>query len=113
MASSQPAENMLTQLQLQLSATSKPLPCDPVMLRASWLLCQVALAQLQYQLPRLTRMWSHLERQAGGRVRGMGEKQLEVDKRLMRTRIGQLQVWGTVGTVHGVVWLGSAEHHLG
>ena len=37
-------------------------------------------------------MWSHLERQAGGRVRGMGEKQLEVDKRLMRTRIGQLQV---------------------
>ena len=54
--------------------------------------CQVALAQLQYQLPRLTRMWSHLERQAGGRVRGMGEKQLEVDKRLMRTRIGQLQV---------------------
>ena len=53
---------------------------------------QVALAQLQYQLPRLTRMWSHLERQAGGRVRGMGEKQLEVDKRLMRTRIGQLQV---------------------
>ena len=52
---------------------------------------QVSLAQLQYQLPRLTRMWSHLERQAGGRVRGMGEKQLEVDKRLMRTRIGQLQ----------------------
>ena len=53
---------------------------------------QVALAQLQYQLPRLTRMWSHLERQAGGKSRGMGEKQLEVDKRLMRTRIGQLQV---------------------
>ena len=55
----------------------------------------MALAQLQYQLPRLTRMWSHLERQAGGRVRGMGEKQLEVDKRLMRTRIGQLQVPGS------------------
>lgn len=49
------------------------------------------LAQSEYQLPRLTRMWSHLERQAGGRVRGMGEKQIEVDKRLLRSRISALR----------------------
>ena len=36
-------------------------------------------------------MWTHLERQAGGRVRGMGEKQIEVDKRILRTRMGQLR----------------------
>lgn len=36
-------------------------------------------------------MWTHLERQAGGKVRGMGEKQIEVDKRLLRTRMGQLR----------------------
>ena len=53
---------------------------------------QVEMAQLEYQLPRLTRMWTHLERQAGGaggsgRVKGMGEKQIEIDKRLLRDRI--------------------------
>eukprot|EP00884_Botryococcus_braunii_P005091 jgi/Botrbrau1/14583/Bobra.0312s0008.2 len=52
---------------------------------------QVELAQCEYQLPRLTRMWTHLERQAGGRVKGMGEKQIEVDKRLLRTRIAALR----------------------
>ncbi|KAG6785738.1 hypothetical protein NC652_004989 [Populus alba x Populus x berolinensis] len=52
---------------------------------------KVALAQMEYQLPRLTRMWSHLERQAGGRVKGMGEKQIEVDKRILRTQIGVLK----------------------
>ncbi|KAK9834031.1 hypothetical protein WJX81_004759 [Elliptochloris bilobata] len=52
---------------------------------------QVHLAQLDYQLPRLTRMWTHLERQAGGRTRGMGEKQIEVDKRLLRLRMAQLR----------------------
>lgn len=49
------------------------------------------MAQCEYQLPRLTRMWSHLERQAGGRVRGMGEKQLEIDKRLLRSRMAALR----------------------
>ncbi|VFQ62420.1 unnamed protein product [Cuscuta campestris] len=49
---------------------------------------QVSLAQMEYQLPRLTRMWTHLERQAGGQVKGMGEKQIEVDKRILRTQIG-------------------------
>ncbi|XP_077247994.1 GTP-binding protein, HflX isoform X2 [Tasmannia lanceolata] len=52
---------------------------------------QVALAQMEYQLPRLTKMWSHLERQAGGKVKGMGEKQIEVDKRILRTQIGVLR----------------------
>lgn len=52
---------------------------------------QVSLAQLEYQLPRLTRMWTHLERQAGGQVKGMGEKQIEVDKRILRTQIGALK----------------------
>ncbi|XP_039777435.1 GTPase HflX-like isoform X1 [Panicum virgatum] len=52
---------------------------------------QVTLAQMEYQLPRLTKMWSHLERQAGGQVKGMGEKQIEVDKRILRTQIGALR----------------------
>lgn len=52
---------------------------------------QVALAQMEYQLPRLTKMWTHLERQAGGKVKGMGEKQIEVDKRILRTQIGVLR----------------------
>ncbi|KAK6115798.1 hypothetical protein DH2020_008067 [Rehmannia glutinosa] len=52
---------------------------------------QVTLAQMEYQLPRLTRMWSHLERQAGGQVKGMGEKQIEVDKRILRDQIGALK----------------------
>ncbi|KAG5543133.1 hypothetical protein RHGRI_016025 [Rhododendron griersonianum] len=47
----------------------------------------VALARMEYQLPRLTKMWTHLERQAGGRVKGMGEKQIEVDKRILRDQI--------------------------
>jgi GTP-binding protein HflX len=48
---------------------------------------QVTLAQMEYQLPRLTKMWSHLERQSGGQVKGMGEKQIEVDKRILRTQV--------------------------
>ncbi len=53
---------------------------------------QVELAQLQYMLPRLTRLWSHLERQAGGiGTRGPGETQLETDRRLVNKRIGVLR----------------------
>lgn len=57
---------------------------------------QVELAQLEYRVPRLTRMWTHLARQAGGRaggstggvgVRGPGETQLETDRREMGRRI--------------------------
>ncbi len=53
---------------------------------------QVELAQLQYMLPRLTRLWSHLERQAGGiGTRGPGETQLETDRRLVNKRISVLR----------------------
>jgi GTP-binding protein HflX len=53
---------------------------------------QVELAQLEYMLPRLTRQWSHLERQAGGiGTRGVGETQLEIDRRIVRTKISQLK----------------------
>jgi GTP-binding protein HflX len=53
---------------------------------------QVELAQLQYLLPRLTGMWSHLERQRGGiGLRGVGEKQIETDRRIIRQRIGRLK----------------------
>jgi len=61
---------------------------------------QVELAQLEYRLPRLTRMWTHLARQAGGRaggasggvgVRGPGETQLEVDRREIGRKIASLK----------------------
>ncbi|MDO9548593.1 MAG: GTPase HflX, partial [Candidatus Marinimicrobia bacterium] len=54
---------------------------------------QVELATLEYLLPRLTRRWTHLERQIGGiGVRsGAGETQIEVDRRLVRTRISKLK----------------------
>ncbi|HEY0789167.1 MAG TPA: GTPase HflX [Thermoanaerobaculia bacterium] len=53
---------------------------------------QVELAQLKYLLPRLTRAWTHLERQAGGiGTRGVGETQLELDRRIVRERISRLQ----------------------
>ncbi len=53
---------------------------------------QVEMAQLQYLLPRLKRLWSHLERQAGGiGTRGPGETQLETDRRLIGRRIAQLK----------------------
>lgn len=61
---------------------------------------QVELAQLEYRLPRLTRMWTHLARQAGGRaggmgggvgVRGPGEKQLEMDRREIGRRIATIK----------------------
>ena len=54
---------------------------------------QVELARFQYLLPRLTRMWTHLERQRGGRgtMGGSGEKEIETDKRLVRDRISLLK----------------------
>ncbi|OLE65639.1 MAG: GTPase HflX [Acidobacteria bacterium 13_1_20CM_2_68_14] len=52
---------------------------------------QVELAQLRYLLPRLTRQWSHLSRQVGGiGQRGVGETQLEIDRRIIRKRIARL-----------------------
>ncbi len=54
---------------------------------------QVELAQYQYLLPRLTRMWTHLERQKGGiGMRGPGEKEIETDRRIIRDKISRLKV---------------------
>ncbi|HJO92444.1 MAG TPA: GTPase HflX [Victivallales bacterium] len=54
---------------------------------------QVALARMEYSLPRLKRAWTHLSRQRGGNkgTRGEGEKQLEADRRLVQNRITQLK----------------------
>ena len=53
---------------------------------------QVELAQYQYLLPRLTRMWTHLERQRGGiGMRGPGEKEIETDRRIIREKIAKLK----------------------
>ena len=61
---------------------------------------QVELAASRYQLPRLTRLWTHLSRQrtgggggkgGGGFLKGEGEKQIEIDRRILRKRIDQLQ----------------------
>ena len=53
---------------------------------------QVELAQLEYQLPRLTRLWTHLSRTGGGiGTRGPGESQLETDRRLIRDRIALMK----------------------
>ena len=53
---------------------------------------QVELAQYQYLLPRLTRMWTHLERQKGGiGMRGPGETQIETDRRIIQQKISNLK----------------------
>ena len=59
---------------------------------------QVELAQLEYHLPRLTRLWTHLSRTGGGiGTRGPGESQLETDRRRIRERIHRLR--GEIGAV--------------
>lgn len=55
---------------------------------------QIELAKIRYQLPRLKRLWTHLSRQVaggGGYLRGAGEKQIELDRRMLRHRISRLQ----------------------
>jgi len=53
---------------------------------------QVEIAQLEYLIPRLTKMWAHLERQGGGiGTLGPGETQLETDRRIARTRLAKLR----------------------
>jgi len=53
---------------------------------------QVELAQYEYLLPRLTRMWTHLERQRGGiGLRGPGETEIETDRRIIRKKIAKLK----------------------
>lgn len=60
--------------------------------RTSHARVQVELAQLQYMLPRLTRMWTHLDRQRGGlNMRGTGETQIETDRRIILSKISLLK----------------------
>ena len=61
--------------------------------QTSYAKTQVEMAHLQYMLPRLTRMWTHLDRQRGGGTtsRGMGETQIEADKRIIKNRIALLR----------------------
>ncbi|MEM7202764.1 MAG: GTPase HflX [Planctomycetota bacterium] len=62
---------------------------------------QVELARLQYQLPRLKRLWTHLERQRGGigHRAGAGEKQIDLDRSEIRSRIAQIQ--GEIKRIEG------------
>lgn len=58
---------------------------------------QIELAKIQYQFPRLRRLWTHLSRQtatagAGAHTKGEGEKQIEIDRRLLKKRMDQLKV---------------------
>ncbi|MDD3771237.1 MAG: GTPase HflX, partial [Weeksellaceae bacterium] len=60
--------------------------------QTSYARTQVELAQYEYLLPRLTRMWTHLERQRGGiGMRGPGETEIETDRRIIRDRITLLK----------------------
>jgi len=60
--------------------------------KTSYAKAQVELAQYQYLLPRLTRMWTHLERQRGGiGLRGPGETEIETDRRVIRDKISALK----------------------
>ncbi|MBN1970947.1 MAG: GTPase HflX [Candidatus Delongbacteria bacterium] len=81
---------------------------------------QVKLATLNYQLPRLKKLWSHLDREsgssatgtsgAGGVSRGMGEKQIEIDKRLIRAEIGQItKLLQQIGTQKDIQRKGRSE----
>ncbi|MBQ9473239.1 MAG: GTPase HflX [Bacteroidales bacterium] len=71
-----------------LDRTSLILDIFALHARTSTARTQVELAQMQYMLPRLTRMWTHLERQRGGiGMRGPGESQIETDRRLITEKI--------------------------
>ena len=60
--------------------------------KTSYAKTQIELAQYQYMLPRLTNLWTHLERQKGGiGLRGPGEREIETDRRLVRNRISLLK----------------------
>ena len=78
----------------QLRNLERELSCDIFAQRAktAYAKTQVELAQYQYLLPRLTRMWTHLERQKGGiGMRGPGETQIETDRRIIQDRIAKLK----------------------
>ena len=86
--------NVEKELQVKvLDRTSLILDIFAMRARTATAKTQVELAQYQYMLPRLTRLWTHLERQRGGSVglRGPGETQLEMDQRIIRTRMALLK----------------------
>jgi len=86
--------NIEKELQVKiLDRTSLILDIFAMRAQTAYAKTQVELAQYQYLLPRLTRMWTHLDRQRGGGVmmRGVGETQLESDRRIILTKISFLK----------------------
>ncbi|MDR2813902.1 MAG: GTPase HflX [Prevotellaceae bacterium] len=76
-----------------LDRTSLILDIFAMRARTAYAKTQVELAQYQYLLPRLKRMWTHLERQRGGiGMRGPGESQIETDRRIILDRISRLKM---------------------
>ena len=86
--------NIEKELQIRiLDRTSLILDIFAMRAQTAYAKTQVELAQYQYLLPRLTRMWTHLDRQRGGGVmmRGVGETQLESDRRIILDKISFLK----------------------
>jgi GTP-binding protein HflX len=86
--------NIEKELQVKiLDRTSLILDIFAMRAQTAYAKTQVELAQYQYLLPRLTRMWTHLDRQRGGgaMMRGVGETQLETDRRIVQTKIAELK----------------------
>jgi GTP-binding protein HflX len=86
--------NIEKELQVKiLDRTSLILDIFAMRAQTAYAKTQVELAQYQYLLPRLTRMWTHLDRQRGGGVmmRGVGETQLETDRRIILNKIALLK----------------------
>ncbi|MBQ3629337.1 MAG: GTPase HflX [Bacteroidaceae bacterium] len=86
--------NIEKELQIKiLDSTSLILDIFAMRAKTAAAKTQVELAQYKYMLPRLTRLWTHLERQRGGSVglRGPGETQLEMDQRIIRNRMALLK----------------------
>lgn len=86
--------NIEAELQVKiLDRTSLILDIFAMRAQTAYAKTQVELAQYQYLLPRLTRMWTHLDRQRGGgaMMRGVGETQLETDRRIVQEKIAFLK----------------------
>lgn len=86
--------NIEKELQVKiLDRTSLILDIFAMRAQTAYAKTQVELAQYQYLLPRLTRLWTHLDRQRGGGVmmRGVGETQLETDRRIILDKISKLK----------------------
>jgi GTPase len=86
-------KNLEKHLQIKvLDRTNLILDIFAARARTSYARTQVELAQYEYLLPRLTRMWTHLERQKGGiGMRGPGETQIETDRRIIKEKISLLK----------------------